>query len=372
MAKDTKNFIKGNYKRIQSSLSFMLKLFLFLSIIYAAYNHFWHLMFANLVLLLLVFLPYLLRKKYKIVIPSEFEFVFLIFVLVSFFLGEIRGVVIQVFFGIAICFIGFIIMLVLYSNSKLKKDYFLITLFSFTFPLAVGVVIEMLKYYLKLFLGYELFALDYGIALKNLSFVAAGAFIAAILGYIYMKGHKIKILKKLVWKFKSKNPNLFVIQTDSPEKIIDLIKGGEYEKLEFKSTLRTNLYTNNADKNIENSALKTITAFLNSEGGVLLIGVSDAGKILGIEKDNFQTNDKFNLHFANLIKEKIGKEYLPYLNFELVPLENKNILKVDCYKSKKPVFLKNEKEEEFYVRAGSASVKVAGRKLIEYIENNLK
>ena len=64
-----------------------------------------------------------------------------------------------------------------------------------------------------------------------------------------------------------------------------LIKRGENEKIEFKSTLRINLHTKEQDKKVENSVLKTIVAFLNSEGGTLLIGVSDCGEIIGIEKD---------------------------------------------------------------------------------------
>ena len=39
---------------------------------------------------------------------------------------------------------------------------------------------------------------------------------------------------------------------------------------------------------IEHAVLKTITAFLNTDGGALLVGVSDDGIISGIEKDGFQ------------------------------------------------------------------------------------
>ena len=174
----------------------------------------------------------------------------------------------------------------------------------------------------------------------------------------------------MVQTFKTKNPNLFIEKTDSPEEILKLIKKGETEKIEFKSTLRTNLHIQQYDKNIEYSILKTISAFLNTEGGILLIGVSDIGEINGIEKDKFPSNDKFNLHFTNLIKEYIGNENLPYLNFELILIEGKNIMKVNCLKSNKPVFLKFNKIEDFYVRVGSSTVQITGSKLVEYINNN--
>ncbi len=65
--------------------------------------------------------------------------------------------------------------------------------------------------------------------------------------------------------------------------LLGLIARGESVKQEFKSTLRRNLRTRENDSRIEDSVLKTIAAFCNTEGGVLLIGVQDNGNILGIE-----------------------------------------------------------------------------------------
>lgn len=360
-----------NTAKIQTSLSLIIKIILIISIIYAIYFHLWRILFINILLLILIFTPTIIRK-YAIKIPIEIEFILLIFVIFSFFLGDLRGLLIQIFFGLAIGFVGFALMLILYKNSKIKPNYLLILLFSISFSLALGTVSELSKYYLKFLLNQQIEIIDYSYAITSLTLVFFGALTASIIGFVYVKGHKIELMKNLVQKFKTKNPNLFIERTDSPDEILNLIKKGENEKIEFKSTLRTNLHINEFDKKIEHSALKTISAFLNSEGGVLLIGVSDNGSIFGIEKDNFQSNDKFNLHFTNLIKEHIGNEFLPFLHFELILIEDKNILKIDCMKSNKPVFLKFDKAEEFYMRVGSATVQIAGSKLVNYINNNFK
>ncbi|MEK6830497.1 MAG: ATP-binding protein [Nanoarchaeota archaeon] len=365
------NKIKENGAKIQSSLSLVIKIVLILSVIYALYYHLWRILFINFLLLILIFIPAVVRK-YDIEIPREIEFILLIFVVLSFLLGDLRGLVIQIFFGLAIGFVGFALMLILYRNSKIKPNYLLILLFAVSFSLALGTISELSKYYLKFFLNYQIDVADYNYAIISLSLVLAGAIIASISGYIYVKGHKLFILKEFVQKFKTKNPNLFIERTDSPEEVLALIKKGENENLEFKSTLRTNLHTGQFDRKIEHSTLKTISAFLNSDGGILLIGVSDNNTIFGLEKDNFQSNDKFNLHFTNLIKEYIGNEFLPYLHFELILIENKSILKVDCMKSDKPVFLRFNKEEEFYMRVGSATVQITGSKLVSYINNRFK
>ena len=59
----------------------------------------------------------------------------------------------------------------------------------------------------------------------------------------------------------------------------------EGSRLEFKSTLRWNLATDRADRKIENQCLKTVASFLNTDGGVLLVGVDDGGNLLGLERD---------------------------------------------------------------------------------------
>jgi len=370
------NKISENQAKIQNYLSVIIKIVLVISIIYSVYFHLWRILFINFLLLILVFIPTVIRK-YNIKIPIEIELMLLIFVVVSFFLGEIRGLVIQTFFGLALGFVGFALMLILYRNSKIKPNYLLILLFALSFSLALGSLSELAKFYLKSFLDYEIGPADYVYSISSLTLVLFGSIIASIVGFVYMTGYKVIILNKLVQKFKTKNPNLFVERINSPEGIISLIKKGEHDKLEFKSTLRTNLHTNEIDRKIEHSALKTISAFLNSEGGILLIGINNDGTVLGIEKDNFPNHDKFNLHFTNLVKEHIGNEYLPYLNFEIISInlteiENKNILKVDCMKSNKPVFLKFFKDEEFYVRVGASTVGINGSNLVNYINNNFK
>lgn len=363
--------IDDNAAKVQKPLSYIIKIILITSIIYAIYTHAWRVLFIDILLLILVFLPSIIRK-YNIEIPREIELVLLAFVIISFFLGDIRGMIIQAFFGLAIGFVGYTFLFILAKNSKIKVSTTLTYIFIVGFSLGIGAMTELSKFGLKTFLGYEIGIADYHYAISSLTFVLFGSLIATTLALIYIKGNKLPILKHFIKRFKKKNPNLFIERIDSPEEIFELIKKGENEKIEFKSTLRTNLHTLEFDRKIEHSALKTIAAFLNTEGGTLLIGVSDHGNIFGIEKDRFQSNDKFNLHFTNLIKEYMGNEHLPFLHFELIMIKGKNILKIDCMKSNKPVFLKFHKDEKFYIRIGAATVQIIGSKLVSYINNSFR
>lgn len=153
-----------------------------------------------------------------------------------------------------------------------------------------------------------------------------------------------------------------------PPDLTSLIRQGENDRLEFKLSMRWNFESNKIDKKIEFAWLKSIVAFLNTDGGILLIGVKDDGTILGIEADNFSSEDKFLLRFSNLINRHIGPEFSEFINYELRPIKGKKILFVECEKSKKPVLLKkNKDEEEFYIRIGPSTRKLSMSKMLDYL-----
>ena len=361
----------NNAAKVQRPLSYVIRIILLISIGYALYAHLWRVLFIDVLLLVLILLPTIFRK-YDIELPREMDFILLVFVIGSFFLGEFRGIVIQIFFGFAISFVSVAFLLIITRNSKIDLHWIVTYISVIGFAMGIAAFSELAKFLLKNRLEMQVGLADYHYAMASLIFVFLGSFLATSLALAYLKDYDLPILRHLINRFKKKNPNLFVERLDSPEEVVGLIKKGENEQIEFKSTLRINLHTGEPDKRIEHSVLKTIAAFLNTEGGSLLIGVADTGNICGIERDHFQSNDKFNLHFTNLIKEYVGNENLPYLHFELIQIEDKNVMKVDCLKSKKPVFLKFHKEEEFYMRVGAATVEVSGSKLVNYINNSFK
>ena len=103
----------------------------------------------------------------------------------------------------------------------------------------------------------------------------------------------------------SRSPAVLGIN-DPDIRLKEIIKNGESNTLEFKSTMRMNLNTNQPGKEIELAWLKAATAFMNSDGGILLLGVNDRGDIVGLEPDKFENEDKCLLHFKNLINQHIG------------------------------------------------------------------
>jgi len=136
------------------------------------------------------------------------------------------------------------------------------------------------------------------------------------------------------------------------------------------------------DKVIIHSALKTICAFANTNGGCLLLGVSDDKKIFGLEQDyNFFKNDKnrdgFGKYFDSMIKDYFGESFSSsLLEKEFLKFPEGDILIVKVKKSAEEIFLlKNEKglnEESIYVRNLSSSNKLKGIELSKFIKNKLR
>lgn len=149
--------------------------------------------------------------------------------------------------------------------------------------------------------------------------------------------------------------------------LTELIAKGEGAKLEFKSTLRMNLYSKKSDKRMENACLKTIAAFLNTAGGILIVGVDDEGLALGLEADKFPNEDKLLLHLTSMIRSYLGAEVATYLQSSIHDFSHQRILVMQCLPSPSPVFFNRENNELFYVRLGPASQHLSPSQILTYV-----
>lgn len=150
--------------------------------------------------------------------------------------------------------------------------------------------------------------------------------------------------------------------------VASLISGGESGAVEYKSTLRRNLHTGQNDEKMHLSVLKTIAGFLNAKGGTLLVGVSDDGEVLGLEADGFPNEDKLQLHLINLMTERVGSIFLPYVHPHFEEQDGKRILVVRCESGPKPAFVKDGLQQRFFVRGGNATTELSGGSVLDYVK----
>ena len=138
-----------------------------------------------------------------------------------------------------------------------------------------------------------------------------------------------------------------------------LLAEKEHDRLEFKSSLRFDHKIGQVNREVEKAAMKTVAAFLNSKGGHLVLGVDDSRAPVGIEKDcqtlQRKDLDGFENHFTQAFNSMIGPEFRSLIKLWFHKLDGHDLCVVQVLASPKPVYLKVDNNEQFYMRTGNIS-----------------
>lgn len=169
----------------------------------------------------------------------------------------------------------------------------------------------------------------------------------------------------------------------------NLVALREDEKLEFKSTLRWSLREEKVDKSMELAVLKTIAGFMNASGGLLVIGVDDAGLPLGLARD-FATlpkksADGLENHVKQLVAQALGQRFLVFLSIRFAPVSAPaatpageaagaagdpgpgEICYVRVRPAPQPAVLRSTEGETFYLRTGNSTTALALSEAFGYL-----
>jgi Putative DNA-binding domain len=121
--------------------------------------------------------------------------------------------------------------------------------------------------------------------------------------------------------------------------ILDLISQGENEKVEFKSRLIN-----------ENDFARVLTAFANTSGGYLLVGVLDNGQIVGLSDEE-----------ASLTARRLTKIctsiFTGFFEVRVINLSGKNIVLAHIEKAPENSDVITTGSGEYFVRQGSFNLK---------------
>jgi len=180
--------------------------------------------------------------------------------------------------------------------------------------------------------------------------------------------HRREMIAKVISEAYQRLSPIGKAETFEPATIEELVVDGETTEVEFKSTLRVNLHTDEKDHRMELAVLRTIAGFLNTKGGTLVVGIADDGSPIGIEADKFENEDKMNLHLANLLNSRIGPQYMMYIHPRFEDYDGGRIMAVECWASKSPVFVKDGNTERFYIRTGTSSTELTGSQTQDFIK----
>ena len=159
-----------------------------------------------------VFIPPLLRKKYRFYFPDTMYALYLIFLYCAIFLGEVQSYyasvplwddILHSFSGIMASLFAFLLLAVMNRNDRAyHAPPLFAALFAFTFSVCIGAMWEIYEFTLDLFLELNMqkYRLNDGTLLigrdalfdtmKDIVVDVCGAFLASLIGYLSLKARK--------------------------------------------------------------------------------------------------------------------------------------------------------------------------------------
>ncbi len=149
------------------------------------------------------------------------------------------------------------------------------------------------------------------------------------------------------------------------------IREGESEWLEFKSTGRTDVRTGQKADFVERAVAKTICAFLNTDGGRLLVGVDDSGQTVGIETDyrfvKGNDRDGWERWLTDMVISAAGAPATSLLEVRFAEIGGGTVAHIRVHRSPTPVYVKWKGEERLFVRVNNTTREMKGRDLHSYL-----
>lgn len=209
--------MKDNSKKkieVNEIISWIVRALLLVAIVDSVFSKSYQNTFVAFLTFVMTFYPSILRKRFRVYLPSSLQIVITLFIFAAQFLGELRDFyyrfpwwdnMLHCISGSVLGIIGF--MFVYFLNKthikKTKLSPIFIALFAFCFAVMIGVVWEIFEFSADRLLGLNMqkFRLEGEDGLvdtmTDLIVDSIGALIVSSVGYIYMKDEK-KLLKKKV------------------------------------------------------------------------------------------------------------------------------------------------------------------------------
>jgi flagellar biosynthesis protein FliR len=197
-------------------ISYFIRVSLIVAIFLAFYERQWINIFLSVLTLFLTFFPSIIKRNYKVTLPLEFEFLIIIFLYSSLFLGEVGGyyerfwywdVLLHGLSSMILGTIGFLFVYLLNKDSSVKMDLgaVFVSIFSFSFALSIGALWEIFEFAMDSFFGFNMQKSGLVDTMWDLIIDALGALIISVFGYFYVKKVKTPLFYNFVEKFLSLN-----------------------------------------------------------------------------------------------------------------------------------------------------------------------
>lgn len=204
-----------NSKKVNTIISYSIYITLFITIFYSLFLNNYNIVIAAdaISIFILSFIPNIIEKKSKIIIPPFFKTYYILFIFGSFYFGGILDFYSKIFWwdvmlhftsAIALGLVGFIIIHSLTLTNKIESRKFLNFFFALSFSVIIGVFWEFVEFAVDLIFnaGMQDSNAD---TMKDLILDTLGALIGAYSGILFLSGKIDTILSFVIKDYFEKN-----------------------------------------------------------------------------------------------------------------------------------------------------------------------
>lgn len=210
-------------RSLYMKLTWFLQAILIAGLVIAIFRRHWENAVLIAAVIVLTLVPAFLWRRYRVVIPPEFQFVSAMFGFLSLFLGSVAGwyskywwwdIMLHTSSGFLLGIIGFLAVFLLNRVDKIPRGITpgFLCFFAVTFAVFLGVVWEIFEFACdRISPRMNMQSQESGVVdtMVDLIVDTAGAIVVAMMGYAYLRGGKYSFLADGIRKFLQKNPSLF-------------------------------------------------------------------------------------------------------------------------------------------------------------------
>lgn len=201
--------VEGWIDRIELTIALVLQLAITAVTIGALLEGQWLLVFSGAVVLVLTFTPAMLEHQLRVPLPVEFTLITCVFLFASFALGEVRDFYERIWWwdlalhgiwAMITGFIGFLSLYVFYMTHRIRVAPIYMAILTFALAVAVGTIWEIFEFSMDWFFGFNMQRSGLVDTMTDLMINAAGAVVAAAIGFYYVRNGDSLLGRRLIRK----------------------------------------------------------------------------------------------------------------------------------------------------------------------------
>ncbi len=183
-------------ERITRIITLLLRGALLVAAFLAVATKNWSALFAAIGAFGLTYVPRVLASAIHVRLPLQFEAIITLFIYASIFLGEVGDyydrfwwwdTLLHAGAAFSFGFIGFLVLFLLQSRQKLQASPLLISMFAFSFGLAIGALWEIFEFAVDSLFGLNMQKSGLPDTMGDLIIDTVGAGIASFIGYLNLR-----------------------------------------------------------------------------------------------------------------------------------------------------------------------------------------